>query len=185
MKYELALVSPVFFCYLILFPLTWLFRTVGDLAFDAVLVSISMISFIGSILLLISARNNSSRYYWLLPLSLTIFAVITVEVAGFFLKLFTYDTSVMLSGITVLLLAPCSLMVFFSLPLPGKVRSASIYLAAFVSAYVGITAYFILIAGFIPALVLPYLYWIIGMPIIGICYLACAVVSPKTASSSS
>ena len=201
MKYELALVSPVFFLFPIGVLFGWIINSIiallgreiptdSSLTFFLPLVIIIAISFIGSILLLITARNNSSRYYWLIPLCMTLFGVIVAGVVTFF-ELFSGDTSILFIGIALLMLVPCSIPVFLSLPISSKVRSIALALTTGFSIY-SITVTIVIIAKFIIfgeadfELEVVYLaiYWMFLMPIIGLCYLACAFVSPKTASIS-
>lgn len=182
MKYALALASAVFFWMPIASLLILIFPFGGFSTWLGALVSTCVISFIGSILLLIGARLDPARFYWLIPFCLIIFAVLAAGVASFFLfslGSFPEGTSEIFLAIQLLMLAPCSVAVFLSLPLRGTVRSASIYLATFVSAYSVMTTFFLFSGGYFPMLGLLYLYWLFGMPIIGVCYLACAVLYRK------
>jgi hypothetical protein len=77
------------------------------------------------------------------------------------------------------MLAPCSVEVFSFPPIRGTVRSASIYLAAFISVDAVLTIFFLSGGGYLPMFGLLYTYWLFGMPIIGVCYLACALLYRK------
>ncbi len=178
MKYALALASAVFFWMPIASLLILIFPFGGLLTWFGALVPTCVISFIGSILLLMGARPDPSRFHWLIPFCLITFAVLAAGVAIFslfFLGSFPKDTSETFLAILLLMLAPCSVAVFSSLPLRSTVRSASMYLATFVSAYAVLTTFSLFSGGYLPMLGLLYLYWLFGMPIIGVCYLACAV----------
>gem|GEM_PF-1947163 len=193
----MALISIVFFWFILRSPLIGLFYAIislvggeipsgTNLTWYAPLVIISTISFIGSIQLLITARNNSFKYYWLIPLCLTILALLAVGVASF-LKLFSADTNMVLLGIVSLMLAPCSLPVFFSLPKSGWVRLISVGLTG------GLSSYSVLATIIIVDLFLKYgdnsfdgiigllaLHWMFGMPIIGVLFLVNAWYWPHT-----
>jgi len=197
MKFELALISIVFFLFIPMSPLIGIFYSIifllggeipssSNLTLYATLVIISTISFIGSILLLITARNNSLKYYWLIPLCLTIFAVFTVGVASF-LKLFSADTNTILLGIVSLMLAPCSLPVFLSHPISGRVRSISVSLTGGLSLYSVLATIFIVDQfikfgdkGFDGIIGLLGFYWMYFMPIIGVLFLVNALYWPHT-----
>ena len=194
MKYELALVSAVFFFTPIVMLSGWMFPLWSELSWSpsgAILIITGVISCIGSLLLLYETKNNTPRRYWLIPLCMTLFGVIVAGVVTFF-ELFSGDTSILFIGIALLMLVPCSIPVFLSLPISSKVRSIALALTTGFSIY-SITVTIVIIAKFIIfgeadfELEVVYLaiYWMFLMPIIGLCYLACAVVSPKTASISS
>jgi len=182
MKHALALASAVFFWMPIASLLILIFPFGGLSTWFGALVPTCMISFTGSILLLIGARLDSSRFYWLIPFCLMTFAVLAAGVAIFFLFFlgsFPEETSETFLAMLLLMLAPCSVAVFLSFPIRGTVRSASIYMGTFVSAYSVLTTFFLFIGGYLPMLGLLYLYWMFGMPIIGVCYLACAFLYRK------
>ena len=180
-----------------MFPLIWIFYAVismagGEIPSGSYLtwytpwVLFSTISFIGSVLLLSTARNISLKYYWLIPLCLTISALLVVGVASF-LKLFSGDTNMALLGIVSLMLAPCSLPVFLFLPKSGWVRSISIGLAGGVSSYSVLATTFI-VGEFIKygensfdgIIALLLLYWVFLMPIIGVLFLVNAWYWPHS-----
>ena len=88
MKHALALASAVFFWMPIASLLILIFPFGGLSTWFGALVPTCMISFTGSILLLIGARLDSSRFYWLIPFCLMTFAVLAAGVAIFFLFFF-------------------------------------------------------------------------------------------------
>jgi hypothetical protein len=197
MKYELALTSIIFFWMILSSLLIRIFYAIismvgGEipsgsyLTWYAPLVIISTISFIGSVLLLITARNNSFKYYWLIPLCLTILALLVVGVDSF-LKLFSADTNMILLGIMSLMLAPCSLPLFISLPNGGWVRSISLSLTGGLSLYSVLATIFI-VDQFIKygdnifdgIIVLLLLYWMFFMPIIGVLFIVNAWYWPHS-----
>jgi len=188
MKPELALTSIVFFWYILMFPLNGIFYAIismvgGESLSGSYLtlytpwVIFSTISFVGSVLLLSTARNISLKYYWLIPLCLTISALLVVGIASF-LKLFSADTNLALLGLVSLMLAPFSLPVFLFLPNGGWVRSISIGLTGGLSSYSALATIFIIDQfikygeiSFDGIIALLLLYWVFLMPIIGVLFL--------------
>ena len=167
MKPALALASAVFFWWPIL--LFWGFHSI---LWIVVLIPTGMVSFVGSVLLFREPGTDSARRYLLLPFCVDILAVLVTGLISFYnVQSFPVGPGGELLTFSLLMLAPCSAAVFFSIPKAGRIREASIYLATIISAYSIITAIFLLYAGDLPMFGLLYLYWMFGMPIIGILFL--------------
>lgn len=175
MRHGLILVSVVFFWFPVLIALTQIFPSSGSLLWAMILVPAGIISFAGATLLLHRTVSVSARRSLVYPLFLDLSTVIAGGLYGLFImKAFPSGLTGEIWATTLLLLAPCSVAIFISIPGESLVRSASIYLAVFISAYSILTIIFLIYGHFEPMLGLTGYYWFAGMPVIGICYLACA-----------
>lgn len=182
MKYPPALASAVFFWMPITYALLPVFPYGGPVLFTAVLIATCALSIAGILLLLSGKFTKPVRRYLVVPLILDLFAVL---MAGVLLALSGGSIS---RGVPescwagwaagVLLLAPCSLAVFSAAPADPRVRSVSIALTA-IMCIPAATAMVLLVRDvphgmFESALGIMAIYWIVCMPVIGVCYLAMA-----------
>lgn len=175
MERGLALASVVFFWFPVFFALRLIFPYSGPVLWAIILVLAGAVSFAGAALLLHGAVPGLAGRYLVFPLLLDLVAVIAGGLYGLFImKEFPGGLGGEIWADTLLLLAPCSAAVFISVPGESRVRSASICLAAFISSYSFLTILLLFYGRFEPMIGLVYLYWLIGMPVIGACYLACA-----------
>jgi len=176
MKPALALASAVFFWWPIL--LFWGFHSI---LWIVVLIPTGMVSFVGSVLLFREPGTDSARRYLLLPFCVDILAVFATGLLSFYsFRSFPMGIRGEFWAFTLLMFAPCSAAVFYSIPKGGRAREISMYLAIILSAYSGITVFFLLFAGYLPMFGLLYLYWMFGMPIIGVLFLVNAWYWPHT-----
>ena len=176
MKHAPALASAVFFWWPIL--LFWGFHSI---LWIVILIPTGMVSFVGSVLLFRESGTDSARRYLLLPFCVDILAVFATGLLSFYyFRSFPLGMSGELWAFTLLMLAPCSAAVFYSIPKGGRVRETSMYLAIIISAYSVITAILLLYGGYLPMFGLLYLYWMFGMPIIGVLFLVNAWYWPHT-----
>ncbi len=124
-----------------------------------ILIPTGMVSFVGSVLLFRESETDSTRRYLNLPFCMDILAVLATGLLSFnLLRSFPMGPSGELWAFTLLMLAPCSAAVLYSIPKGGRVWEASMYLATFISACSIITAIFLLYTGYLPMLGLLYLY---------------------------
>lgn len=167
MKYALALASAVFFWWPILS--LWAFHPI---LWVIIMISTGMVTLVGSVLLFYESKTDSTRRYLNLPFSIDILALLVTGLLSFSISgSFPMGPIGELWAFTLLILSPCAAAVLFSIPESGRFRETSLYLAALVSAYSGITAVLLLYGGYIPMLGLLYFYWMLGMPIIGVLFL--------------
>jgi len=176
MKHAPALASAVFFWWPIL--LFWGFHSI---LWIVILIPTGMVSFVGSVLLFRESVTDSTRRYLNLPFCMDILTVLATGLLSFnLLGSFPMGPSGELWAFTLLMLAPCSAAVFYSIPKGGRVRETSMYLAIIISAYSVITAILLLYGGYLPMFGLLYLYWMFGMPIIGVLFLVNVWYWPHT-----
>jgi hypothetical protein len=182
MKYPPALASAVFFWMPITYALLPVFPYSGPALFTAVLIATCALSIAGILLILSGTFTKPVQRYFVVPLILDLLAVLT---AGVLLAL---SGGSIPRGVPefcwagwaagILLLAPCSLAVFSAVPADPRVRSASIALTAIMCVPAAI-ALALLVRDFPhgmfeSALGIMAIYWIVCMPVIGVCYLAMA-----------
>lgn len=178
MKYPLVMASVIFFWMPLVYAFTFIFPYRGQFLFFGLLVVACAISVVGASLILVErCMGSACRFpvvlFTLDLLIILIFRVVDVLQQGSVVG--SISESVWAAGL--LLLAPCSLGVFNSLPSDRKVRFISIALTLVICAP-AIIALILVVQGFPhafdPALGLMALYWIAGMPVIGACFLAFA-----------
>ena len=183
MKYPLALASAVFFWMPVTYVLLLVFPYSGPVLFTVVLIATCALSLAGGIRLILSGKfTKPVRWYLVVPLILDLLAILML---GVFLVLIGESIP---RGIPescwaswaagILLLAPCSMAVFYAIPADQRVRSVSIALTA-IMCVPATTAMAILVRDFPhgmfeSALGMMAIYWIACMPVIGACYLAMA-----------
>ena len=183
MKYPLALVSGVFFWMPVTYALLPIFPYSGPVLFTAVLIATCALSVAGILLILFSGEFvKPVQRHLVVPLILDLLVVL---MSGVLLALIGGSIP---RGIPescwagwaagILLLAPCSMAVFYVIPADQRVRSVSIALTAIMCVPATI-AMFILVRDFPhgmfeSALGMMAIYWIACMPVIGVCYLAMA-----------
>ena len=173
MKHGLALASAVFFWWIIYEILILIFPFSGPMIWIPALIPTCVVSFVGSVILISEARTDSVRKYLLLPFCLDTLVVLSTSLISFYImRSFPEGTAGMLWAFALLMFAPCSAAVFFSIPTGGTIRSVSIYTVTIISAYSVLTTFFLSIGGYLPMLGLVYIFWLFGMPIIGLCFLA-------------
>lgn len=180
LRLALALTSAIFFSMVATVFSMLILQDSSPVLFPAIVLTACIISMAGAVILLSDPRTVPVRRYLIVPILPDLSMIFIFGLAGFFGSV----TSVVF-GIGILLLAPCSLAVFISLPKGGAIRPASVVLT---SAICILAAVFLIIAmqdnlhGAIdPNLAwgVISLYWMTGMPVIGICYLANAVFIKK------
>ncbi len=183
MNYPLALASAVFFWMPVTYALLPVFPYSGPVLVTTVLVATCALSTAGILLILLSGKfTKPVQRYLVVPLILDLLAVL---VSGVLLALIGGSIP---RGIPescwagwaagILLLAPCSMAVSYAIPVDQRVRSVSIALTAIMCVPATI-AMIILVRDyprgmFESALGMMAIYWIVCMPVIGICYLAMA-----------
>jgi hypothetical protein len=183
MKYSLALASAVFFWMPVTYALLLIYPYSGPVLFTAVLIATCTLSIAGMLLTLLSGKfMKPVQRYLVVPLILDLLAVLML---GVFLVLIggsiprgipeSYWAS---WAAGTLLLAPCSMAVFYAIPADQRVKSVSIALTA-IMCVPATTAMVILVRDFPhgmfeSALGMMAIYWIVCMPVIGVCYLAMA-----------
>lgn len=183
MKYSLVLASAVFFWMPVTYALLLVFPYSGPVLFTAVLIATCALSIAGILLILLSGKfTKPVQRYLVVPLILDLLAVL---MSGVFLVIIGGSIP---RGIPescwacwaagILLLAPCSMAVFHAIPADSRVRFVSIALTA-IMCVPAITAMVILVRDFPhgmfeSALGMMAIYWIVCMPVIGVCYLAMA-----------
>ncbi len=184
MKQGLALASAVFFWEPIAEILSLIFPFSGPILWIPALIPTCVVSFVGSVILIYEARTDSVRRYLVLPFCLDTLVVLATSLINFYIqRSFPEGAGGMLWAFALLMLAPCSAAVFFSIPTGGTIRSVSIYTVTIISAYSVLTTFFLSIGGYLPMLGLVYIYWLFGMPIIGLCFLARAFLREEVHSS--
>lgn len=148
------------------------------------LVLAGVVTLIGSVLLLSEVVRKSGRSYMSVPVCLDTIAIVAAgSVVLFSGKSFLSDPVNVVETISIVglaLLAPCSAVLFYALPEKNTVTRISIAL----SSLIGIFAVFVILLTLKDLSVRPtihamlgvlWLYWLIGMPVIGMCYIANAV----------
>ena len=137
---------------------------------------LSVISLFGSILFLLEMKNRSNRWYLGVPLCIAILiAVITM----FFFYMYHFLLSTSLA-----ILAPCSVLFFFSVPADRrKMMTIPVLISRIISIYALFSYYYLLMGTLSPLQTswnvvdgMSVLYWVIGMPIIGICFMVIAII---------
>jgi len=178
MKYPLVMASVIFFWMPLVYAFTFIFPYRGPFLFFGVLVVACTISAVGASLILVERCMGSARRFPVVLFTLDLLVILIFRVVGFL-----YEGSVIGSisesvwAAVLLLLAPCSLVVFNSIPADRTVRFVTIALTLVICVPATI-ALILVVQGFPhafdPALGLMALYWIAGMPVIGACFLAFA-----------
>lgn len=157
----------------------------SGLLFIAIIELLSIISFSGSVLFLLEARQILSRWYLGVPLCVFMFLLVIVNLliysGG---KPFLVDPINMAEALWIIVLAllsPCSVLLFLSLY--GHNSLTKVYVA--VSSAAGIFSVFFLFFviieisrwASIEAVILPLaFYWTVLMPAIGVCFLSKATM---------
>jgi len=182
MKYLLALTSAVFFWMPVTYALLLVFPYSGPFLFTAVLIATCALSIASTLFILSGRFTKPVQRYLVVPLVLDLlavlmFGVLLVLIGG------SIPRGIPESGLIglaagILLLAPCSIALFYSTPAASRARSVSIALTA-IMCIPAATAMVFMIRDFPhgtfeSALGLMAVYWIVCMPIIGICYLVTA-----------
>jgi len=181
-KYPLVLTSAIFFWMPVTYALLLVFPYSGPFLLTAILITMCTLSIAGTLLILLGRFTKPLQRYFIFPLILDLLAILMF---GVFLFLIGGSISRGIPGsgwiglaAGILLLAPYSIALFYSTPAASRARSVSIALTA-IMCIPAATALVILIQDFLhntfdSALGLMAVYWIVCMPIIGICYLAMA-----------
>ena len=181
-KYPLVLTSAIFFWMPVTYALLLVFPYSGPFLLTAILITMCTLSIAGTLLILLGRFTKPLQRYFIFPLILDLLAILMF---GVFLFRIGGSISRGIPGsgwiglaAGILLLAPCSIALFYSPPAASRARSVSIALTA-IMCIPAATALVILIQDFLhntfdSALGLMAVYWIVCMPIIGICYLAMA-----------
>mgnify|MGYP006874221729 FL=1 len=181
-KYPLVLTSAIFFWMPVTYALLLVFPYSGPFLLTAILITMCTLSIAGTLLILLGRFTKPLQRYFIFPLILDLLAILMF---GVFLFRIGGSISRGIPGsgwiglaAGILLLAPCSIALFYAIPAASRARSVSIALTA-IMCIPAATALVILIQDFLhntfdSALGLMAVYWIVCMPIIGICYLAMA-----------
>lgn len=181
-KYPLVLTSAVFFWMPVTYALLLVFPYSGPFLLTAILITMCTLSIAGTLLILLGRFTKPLQRYFIFPLILDLLAILMF---GVFLFLIGGSIPRGIPGLGwigwaagILLLAPCSIALFYATPAASRARSVSIALTA-IMCIPAATALVILIQDFLhntidSSLGLMAVYWIVCMPIIGICYLAMA-----------
>jgi hypothetical protein len=184
MKCSWALVSAIFFW----MPLTYAFLLVfpynGPFLIGSVLITTCAISLAGTLLILSGKSRIPVKQYLVIPLALDLIIIFTLGI-----RLFLIEKGMILNGFSepswwtawaagILFLAPCSLLAFFGMPADWKGRSVSLALSAIICAPAALALVFVLMDyqhGNFESFFGPMaLYWIVCMPVIGLCYIVTA-----------
>ena len=168
MKYPLVMASVIFFWMPLVYAFTFIFPYRGPFLFFGVLVVACTISAVGASLILFERGMGSACRFPVVLFTLDLLVILIFRVVGFL-----HEGSVIGSisesvwAACLLLLAPCSLVVFNSIPADRTVRFITIFLTSVICAP-AIIALILIVHGFPhafdPAIGLMALYWIAGMP---------------------
>ena len=181
-KYPLVLTSAIFFWMPVTYALLLVFPYSGPFLLTAILITMCTLSIAGTLLILLGRFTKPLQRYFIFPLILDLLAILMF---GVFLFRIGGSISRGIPGsgwiglaAGILLLAPCSIALFYAIPAASRARSVSIALTA-IMCIPAATAMVFMIRDFPhgtfeSALGLMAVYWIVCMPIIGICYLAMA-----------
>jgi hypothetical protein len=182
MKYLLALTSAVFFWMPVTYALLLVFPYSGPFLFTAVLIATCALSIAGTLFILSGRFTKPVQRYLVVPLVLDLlavlmFGVLLVLIGG------SIPRGIPESGLIgwaagILLLAPCSMAVFYAISADRRIQSVSIALTAIMCVPAATAMVFMIRdfphGTFESALGLMAVYWILCMPVIGACYLAMA-----------
>ena len=192
-RISFVLVSAIFFWMPVLFCLNFVFPYSGSSIFVISLVLTGAMTFFGSILYLLGISHKNRKFYLAVPFCIdALVIVIAGSMAIFYGESFLSDPVNIIDTAAIValaLLAPCSAALFYSLPEHGRVTRISIALSLLISVLAILSIVFTLrdltIRPTIHAVLgLLGLYWMIGMPLIGICFIANAVNKRDTVPSS-
>ena len=187
-KIALALMSAIFMMVWIAILLGYIFLSSPlQLIRRPILVIelLSIISFLSSVLFLVEARKVLPRWYLAVPLCVSLFALVIVNFWIYFdVEKFPFSdptsTAEIYWIILTALLSPFSGLVFLSLN--GHPDSMNVYLAiSCVASIFSMFSLFLILQEILkwysyePLLFFPYVYWVIVMPIIGVCFLVRAI----------
>lgn len=183
MNYPLALASAVFFWMPVTYALLPVFPYNGPVLFTAVLIATCALSIAGILLILLSGKfTKPVQRYFIVLLILDLLAVlmsgVLLVIIGGSIPRGIPESCWASWAAGILLLAPCSIAVFYAIPTDQRVRSVSITLTAIMCVPATI-AMVILVRDyphgmFESALGMMAIHWIVCMPVIGVCYLAMA-----------
>ena len=147
---------------------------------------LSIISFLGSVLFLLEARKVLPRWYLAVPLCISLFALVIVNFWIYFgIEKFPFgdptSTAEIFWIILTALLSPFSGLVFLSLRRHPDSMNVYLAISCVASLFSVFSLFFILQeilkwSSYEPLLFFPYVYWVIVMPIIGICFLISAII---------
>lgn len=188
-KISLALASAIFFItwfiglVSVIFRLTSIIPTSPYLLI-AIIEPLSIISLFGSVLFLLEAKKSRDRWYLALPMCITVSMITMVNLLIYLSgKPFLSDPIVAVETLWIALLAllaPCSVLFFLSRH--SRLTNGCVAASSVVSIFSIFSMLLALqeimtsarpsIHAFIGLLIL---YWLIGMPIVGICLLASAI----------
>ena len=179
-KISLICISAIFFFMWVVIPMDYPSYS-GTASTVAVAQFLSVISLFGSILFLSEMKNKSNRWYLGVPLCI----VILIAAITMFFDFYRYHYFLLNTSLTIL--APCSVLFFLSVPAD---RRKMITIPALISSIISIYAlfsYYYLLRGMLSPLqtswnvvdLMSMLYWVIGMPIIGICFVVIAIIYKK------
>jgi hypothetical protein len=157
---------------------------------------LSIISFFGSVFFLLEARKVLTRWYLAVPLCISLFALVIVNFWIYLgIEKFPFgdptSTAEIFWIILTALLSPFSGLVFLSLR--RHPDSMNVYLTISCAAsFFSVFSLFLILqeilkwSSYEPLLFFPYVYWVIVMPIIGICFLVRAITykNPENVLSS-
>jgi len=140
---------------------------------------LSVISLFGSILFLSELKNKSNRWYLGVPLCIAIL----IAVIAMFFDFYDMGGHFLLNT-SLTMLAPGSVLFFLSVPADRrKMMTIPVLISSIVSIY-ALFSYYYLLRGMLSPLQTSWnvvdgmsmLYWVIGMPIIGICFVVISII---------
>jgi hypothetical protein len=185
-RLSLACISAIFFFWMpVLFCLHYFFPHSGSLLIAISLILTGTVTLLGSVLYLSGIIDKRHRFYLAVPLCAdALVIVIAASTAFLYGKSFLSDpinTAETIAIIALALLAPCSTALFYSLQKKESVTQVSTILSLAVSIFALFTILFVLrdmasSRSTIHAMLgLLGLYWYVGMPLIGICWIVNAI----------
>jgi hypothetical protein len=178
-------VSAIFFWMPAVICLRFFLPYSGSFLMAVAMVLTGAVTLIGSVLLLSEVSRKNRKFYLAVPFCIDTLVIVAAGAMVFLTgKPFLSDPVSMAETISIValaLLALCSAMWFYSLPEKGTVTRISIAL----SLLIGVFSVFVIILTLRDFSIRPtihamlgllWLYWLIGMPAIGMCFIASAVL---------
>lgn len=178
-SYAAVLISAVFFWVLVMWLVLAVFPNEGAYLFEVVPIITGTISMAGVLLFMLMGNLDSARRFLVIPLFLALSVIVITGIVGIMYWGITPPPTIDgIRGIGFFLLAPCSLIVFLKVQVSERIRTVSLALTLAITGVALLGIWFVakdLPRTIIPSLGLQGYYWFIGMPVIGLCYLAWAL----------
>lgn len=178
-SYAVVLISAIFFWMPVMYMILAVFPFKGPYLFEVVPIIAGTVSMAGAVLFMLVGNLDSARRFLVIPLFLALSAIVITGIMGIMCWGITPPPLIDgIRGIGFLLLAPCSLIIFLIVHVSERIRTVSLALTLAITGVALLGIWFV--AKDLPRTIMPSLgllgyYWIIGMPIIGICFLAWAI----------